>query len=344
MFPPAEGKGASDLATIREVARMAGVSPATVSRVLNGQAPVRESTRRRVLEAVEALGFTPNGLARGLAKGVTRTIGLVLPDIANPYFPALARGVEDAARAAGFAVILGNSDNDPAQEAAHVAVMRERLVDGLIIASSGQPERLPAVVGDVPTVLIDRRVDGWPADSVSTDNRLGGRLAVAHLLSRGRRRIAHLGGPEGVTSAGDRALGFSDALREAGLEPDPKLVSRGPFAFESGYERTRALLASGVDFDAIFAANDLLAVGAIQACQDEGLDVPQQVAVVGFDDILLARLVRPRLTTVLQPAYRAGTLAWERLAARIAARAAGRAPAEPLDVQLTPRLVVRESA
>ncbi|MBX5463975.1 MAG: LacI family DNA-binding transcriptional regulator [Clostridia bacterium] len=332
------------LATIREVATLAGVSPATVSRVLNGRGPVREATRRRVLEAVEALGFTPNGLARGLAKGVTRTIGLVLPDIANPYFPALARGVADAARAAGFAVILGNSDNDPEQEAAHVRVMRERWVDGLIIASSGQPERLSVLVGQVPVVLIDRRATGWAADSVSTDNRLGGRLAVAHLLARGRRRIAHLGGPAGVASAADRALGFSDALREAGLEPDPRLVSQGPFDFASGYERTRALIEGGVDFDAIFAANDLLAVGAIQACQDAGLEVPARVAVVGFDDILLARLVRPRLTTVVQPAYRVGALAWERLSARIAARAAGAAGGPPVDVQLTPRLAVRESA
>ncbi len=326
------------MATIRDVAARAGVSVATASRVMNQHPGVREPARGRVLAVVAALGYRTNGLARGLATGTLRTVGLVIPDVVNPFFPALARGVEDAAYADGYALILGNSDNAPEREAAYIRLLHDRFVDGIIVASSGAPGALPDLVGDTPIVLLDRRVAGWAVPCVSTDNRAGARLAVEHLLARGHRRIAHLGGPTELASSADRHDGYDAALRAAGIEPDPAWYLPGPFRFESGYERMLRWIEAGFDCTALFAADDLIAVGALQACQDRGWAVPDRVAIVGFDDVLLARLVRPRLTTVLQPAYQAGMLAWRLLAERMADPAA-----HPADVVLEPRLVVRET-
>lgn len=326
------------MATIRDVAAEAGVSVATASRVLNQHPGVREPARTRVLDAVKVLGYRANGLARGLAKGTLQTVGLVLPDIVNPFFPTLARAVEDAAHADGYALILGNSDNAPEREAAYIRLLHDRFVDGIIVASSGAPGALPDLVGDTPVVLLDRRVPGWAVPCVSTDNRFGGRLAVEHLLARGHRRIAHLGGPPGLASSADRAAGYGAALRAAGIEPEPAWSLPGPFSFESGYERMLRLIEGQSPCTALFAADDLIAVGALQACQDRGWGVPERLAIVGFDDVLLARLVRPRLTTILQPAYEAGTIAWRLLAARMADP-----DARPADVILEPRLVVRET-
>lgn len=326
------------MATIRDVAARAGVSVATASRVVNQHPGVREPARTKVLDAVAALGYRTNGLARGLATGTLHTVGLVIPDVVNPFFPALARAVEDAAHADGYALILGNSDNAPEREAAYVKLLHDRFVDGMIVASSGAPGALPELVGDTPIVLLDRRVPGWAVPCVSTDNRAGARLAVEHLLARGHRRIAHLGGPPELASSADRRDGYEVALRAAGIEPDPEWYRPGPFTFEDGYERMLRWIEGGLTCTALFAANDLMAIGALQACQDRGWLVPDRLAIVGFDDVLLARLVRPRLTTVLQPAYQAGSVAWRLLAERLADPGA-----HPADVILEPRLVVRET-
>lgn len=303
------------MATLRDVAAKAGVGIATVSRALNGSGPVSEAVRRRVLDAAAAVGYVPNGVARGLVTGVTRTIALILPDITNPYFPSLARAVEDAARVRGYAVVLGNSDNDPDQEAAYVRLFRERGVDGMIIASSRDASALARAVGPVPAVLIDRRVPNWDVDCVVTDNRRGIEAAVQHLSGLGHRRFVHLGGPDGVESASARAQAFLEACQRMGAQVVD--VSRGPFTAESGYERGRELLRSGRRFTAVVAANDLIACGFLQAAFEEGRPVPGDVSVVGFDDVLVARLANPSLTTIRQPTYRAGLLAVQRLAARI---------------------------
>lgn len=326
------------MATIRDVATMAGVSVATASRVVNGHPGVREPARSNVLQAVQELGYRTNALARGLATGTMRTVGLVIPDIMNPFFPALARAVEDAAHADGYALILGNSDNAPDREAAYIRLLHDRFVDGMIVASSGAPGALQDLVGDTPIVLLDRRVPGWPVPGVSTDNRAGARLAVEHLIARGHRRIAHLGGPPELTSSADRREGYEVALRAAGIEPQLSWYIGGAFTFEDGYERMLRLMAGDAACTAVFAGNDLIAIGALQACQDRGWAVPERMAIVGFDDLLLARLVRPRLTTVLQPAYQAGTLAWRLLTERLAD-----SDAHPADILLEPRLVVRET-
>ncbi len=326
------------MATIRDVATRAGVSVATASRVANDHPGVREPARSRVLAAIADLGYRTNALARGLTKGTLKTIGLVIPDVMNPFFPALARAVEDAAHADGYALILGNSDNDPEREAAYIRLLHDRFVDGIIVASSGAPGALQDLVGETPIVLLDRRVPGWLVPGVSTDNRAGARLAIQHLVARGHRRICHLGGPAELTSSADRREGYEEALRAAGIEPRSSWYLAGAFTFEDGYERMLRLIEDDTACTAVFAANDLIAIGALQACQDRGWAVPARMAIVGFDDLLLARLVRPRLTTVLQPAYQAGTLAWRLLAERLADPGA-----HPSDVVLQPRLVVRET-
>ena len=326
------------MARLSDVAARAGVGLATASRVLNGNPRVAPETRKRVLAAAQELRFRPSGSARSLATGSTRTVGLVLPDIANPFFPVLSRGLDDAAHADGFAVIVTNTDNLPDREAACVSLLRDRSVDGIVIVSSGMPQALPDLVGSVPALLVDRRVPGWSADSVSSDNVMGGRQAAEHLIAKGHRRIAHLGGPSVVDSASDRRAGYLATLAEAGLDAPAEWISAGPFTFESGYERMLQWIDNGLDATAVFAANDLIAVGALQACQDRGWPVPERVALVGYDDILFARLVRPRLTTVAQPAFRMGVLAWELLARRI------KEPDKPTEHLVLPtKLIERES-
>lgn len=324
------------MTTIRDVAARAGVAVTTVSRVLNESGPVSARARLRVEEAVRSLGYLPNDVARGLVTGVTRTIALILPDITNPFFPTMARGAEDAARERGYTVVLGNSDNDPAREAEYIRLFRQRRVDGLAIASSRAVSALPEAVGDVPVVLIDRLLDGWNVDSVVTDNALGAELAVEHLASLGHRRLAHLGGPAGLASADERLRGFRAACERLGAEIED--ISRGPFTSESGYERGLRLLGGRSGELGVTAANDMIACGFLQAAADAGFRVPGDVSVVGFDDIPLARLLSPPLTTILQPAYAAGRTAIERLAGRL------ERPDQPIErITLKPRLVVRRS-
>jgi LacI family transcriptional regulator len=327
------------MTTIRDVAARAGVSTATVSRAMNGQPGIRPETRERVATAIRELGYRANSFARGLVTGSLKMVGLILPDISNPFFPALSRGVEDAAHTAGYSVIVGNADNIPDREAEYIGLMHERGIAGLIIVISGLQNALQEVAQKVPIVLVDRRFDGFPASSVSTDHRSGASLATRHLIDRGHRRIAHLGGPSGVGPATERLRGYLDEMESAGLPVEPGWVSSGPFSFESGYHRMSRSLAQGVDVTAVFAADDLLAIGALQACRDRQVQVPSSLAVVGFDDILLARLVCPPLTTILQPAYEMGHRAWDLLLERI------QDPAAPVrDVVIQPRLIVRESA
>ncbi|MEW6523822.1 MAG: LacI family DNA-binding transcriptional regulator [Bacillota bacterium] len=324
--------------TIRDVARHAGVAPATVSRVINNSGYVSPCTRARVLEAVEDLGFKPNGLARSLTSGRTRTIGLVLPDITNPFFPALARGVEDVAYSSGYAVILCNTDSDPGQEKAYVHTLMEKRIDGIIFTvSSADTSAIQELIeAQYPFVLIDRRVEGVEADTVVIDNLSCAHDITLHLVRMGHRRIAHISGPLALAVSRDRQAGYLKALA-GGPGVDPKLLRVGDFRFESGYDQMQELL-RGPGCTAVFAANDMMAAGAIQAITDAGLDVPADIAVVGFDDILLASLIRPALTTVAQPAYEMGASAFRLLLERLAG------PELPPRVRvLHPRLVVRES-
>ncbi|MDR7588845.1 MAG: LacI family DNA-binding transcriptional regulator [Armatimonadota bacterium] len=329
------------MATIRDVARRAGVSVATVSRVVNHSAHrVSPQTRRRVLEAVRALGYQANVIAQSLKKRASRTVALIVPDISNPFFPAIARGIEDVASQHGYAVLLCNTYEDLARERAYLDLLRKRWVDGVIFATAGtNTAHLRALRREGrPVVLVARDVDGVRIDAVLVDNYHGAYEATAHLLRLGHRRIAHIAGPASVRVAQERRRGYEQALADAGLPRDGALVGEGDFTADGGRRAVEAWLRRRADITAIVAANDLMAIGALEVLRAAGRRVPEDVAVVGFDDITFASLVSPALTTVAQPKYLMGQLAMQRLLELMA----GESPAGRRIV-LEPQLIVRDS-
>lgn len=330
------------MATLRDVARRAGVSIATVSYVLNGTRPVSLEVEARVREAAAALQYRPNRLARGLRRKRTHVLGLIVPDSANPFFAEVARGLEDLSFAHDYSLILCNSDGDPIKEQRYLGVLIEQQVDGIALVSvSATPAHL-AILQErgIPFVVVDRDLPGLEADCVLADNFQGGYGATRHLLDRGHRRIACITGPSDLTPSADRVRGYQKAMEEAGIEPLEIWIRRGDFRAESGYHAARFFLSlpPAIRPTAIFACNDLMAIGAMRAIGEAGLRIPQDIALVGFDDIALAAYVIPPLTTVAQPTYEMGRLAGELLLRRI--QAGGRPPARYL---LPVRMVVRHS-
>ncbi len=327
--------------TIRDVAFHAGVSVATVSRVINNSPhKVHRATRQRVLRIVSRLGYHPNVVAQGLRRGTSRSIALIVPDISNPFFPAIARGVEDVARRHGYALLLGNTDGDAERERAYLDILRKRWVDGVLFASAGGDDRhLRALRADgVPAVLIARDAADGAIDTVVVDSFAGMRLATSHLLRLGHRRIAYIGGPHSLSVARERRRGYRQALRDFNMRPDPSLIVAGDFRVDGGRAAVRRLLARRRAFTAVVAANDLTAIGAMEALRAAGRRIPDDVAVVGFDDIPFAAFVDPPLTTVAQPTYRLGALAMERLLALMNGEAV-----TARRIVLAPQLVVRRS-
>lgn len=322
--------------TIRDVARTAGVSVSTVSRVLTGNAPVAPERRRRVVRATRALGYRPNVIARSLKQRRTTTLALVVPDITNLFFAEVARGVEDAAHRLGYALILCNAENDLRKERRYLEVLRERQVDGLVLVPVGDRSSVRETWTDLPLVLMDRVVPGLRVDAVACDNESGVRLAVRHLVRLGHRRIGFIGGPRGLSTAEERARGFLAGLREAGLRR--ATVARGPFAFETGLRAMERMLRARPRPTAVVASSDVMALGAIRAVYRAGGSVPETVSVVGYDGIAAAALVQPPLTTVAQPMLEMGRRAVELLVARITGTG-GRLQR----LLLRPQLVVRES-
>ncbi len=296
------------MATIREVAKRAGVAPITVSRVINESGYVGEETRRRVNEAIAELDYVPNVLARGLRSKRTHTLGLLVTDITNAFWTTVARGAEDAAMQSGYSLFLCNTDEDVGKQEQYLRVLAAQRVEGVIIApaSSDGAALQPLAKAHLPHVVIDRRVAGLQADLVLGDSAGGARMLVEHLLARGHRRIAHLGGPRGVSTADEREEGYRAALTAAGLQIDPALVRRGDYKQEGGYGQMQTLLAQGDLPTAVFAANNALAVGALVALRERGLRVPEDVALVCFDDLPQASLIDPFLTVAAQPAYELG--------------------------------------
>lgn len=329
------------IATIRDVAARARVSVATVSRVVN-RSPhrVHPATRRRVLAAVRALGYDANIIAQGLKKRSTRTVALIVPDISNPFFPAIARGIEDAARARGYAVLLCNTYEDLERERAYLTLLAKRMVDGVIFATVGSNTAHLRVLRREarPVVLVARDVEGLRIDTVLVDNYRGEFEATTHLLGLGHRRIVHITGPTTLHVAAERRRGYLEALTAAGIPSSDGIVVEGDFAAEGGRRAVAGLLERGVPFTAVAAANDLMAIGAMEALRAAGRAVPQDAAVVGFDDITFASLVSPALTTVAQPKYRMGQMAMERLLQLMDGK-----DRDPRQTVLSPQLVVRES-
>lgn len=326
--------------TIREVAVLAGVSSTTVSHVINNTRFVSAEVRMRVKSAMDDLGYRPNALARSLRRGETHTIGLLLPDSANPFFAEIGRVIEAAAFDQGYNVIFCSTEGNLEKENLYVDVLIKKQVDGIIFVASGdQAGSLePALHNGSPVVVVDRDLGEIAADEVLTDNLQGGILATRHLIEAGHRRIACLAGPSNVTPSAQRITGYMEALSMAGLSFDPALLLRGDFHAESGYELACELFNQPDPPTAIFACNDMMAVGVLRAALESGLSVGENLAVVGFDDIELASYTQPPLTTVAQPKVEIGRLAIQMLIERIndSSLAARR-------VILPTRLVLRQS-
>lgn len=308
------------MTTIREVALRAGVSPSTVSHIINNTRFVAPETRARVLAAMAELNYRPNVLARSLRRGETHTIGLILPDSANPFFAEIARAIEDAAFRAEYNVILGNTENNLEREQVYVDVFVQKQVDGLIFVATGDqsPSLEELLRLGIPVVVVDRRLPGLQADTVLTDNLQGGLQATRYLLERGHRRIGCITGPSHLTPSADRVVGYRQALTEYGVPIDERLIRRGDFHPHSGYALTHELLQCDPPPTALFVCNDLMALGALRALAETGRQVPHDCAVVGFDDIELASYANPPLTTIRQDKAALATMAVQFLRERIA--------------------------
>ncbi len=307
------------MASVEDVARRAGVSPITVSRVVNNHANVSRATRERVQRAVAELNYIPNALARGLKQARSDLIALIITDISSPFFTDVARGAEDAARMAGLSLVLGNSEEDPAVEAEYLRVMGERRVDGVILAPTHRAadaltRGLPA---GIPVVLFDRHVPGVDADIVRCDTRAGAYALCEHLLALGHSRIAIVGGMPTVETWSQRVSGYEAALRDAGIPVSSDLEIAGDYKGDGGAAAVRELLAHGERPDAIIAANAQVAIGVLDALVAAGCRVPEDVGVAAIDDPLPRSTFWPRLTVVEQPGYEMGKAAVELLAGRL---------------------------
>jgi LacI family transcriptional regulator len=329
------------MATIRDVAKLAGVSPITVSRVINNTSYVGKETRRRVDVAIRQLGYVPNTLARSLRLSQTNIVALVLTDITNPFWTTVVRGVEDAASDAGFNVILCNTKSEVEQEK-YLNVLLQKRVDGvLLVPVCCNLKMIQAIQSqNVPLVVLDRHILGVEVDSVRCDSEGGGYALVRLLISKGHRRIAMLSGPRGVSSADDRVAGYQRALIEASLGISDELIFYGNFTQQSGYEMVQKALAVQPHPTAIFAANNFITMGAFKAVRDAGLKVPEDIALVGFDDLPLELIIDPFFTVAAQPAYEMGKQATELILARVS----GRVPPACQEIILSTEIIVRRSS
>ncbi|GAD14375.1 transcriptional regulator [Geobacillus kaustophilus GBlys] len=321
------------------MAKRANVSTATVSRVLRNAGNVTEETRQRVLEAIEALNYQPNVLGRYLRRMETETVLVVVPDITNPFFSKVLRGIEAVALKHGYQVLLGDTQNDVRLEEQYLNLLPQRQVDGMIFLTARiRKELVEEMARQFPIVLACEYLEGADIPTVSIDNISSARKATEHLIRLGHCRIAHLSGPMNIILSRDRLRGYQQALAQHELEADAALVQEGDFTYESGYNLTLKLLALEKPPTAIFAANDEMAIGAIKAVRHRGGRVPDDVAVVGFDDIQMASIFEPSLTTIAQPMFEIGQKAMELLLALIEGTSARRR-----QLVLPDRLVIRDS-
>ncbi|MEU8755668.1 LacI family DNA-binding transcriptional regulator [Streptomyces chartreusis] len=314
------------MATMADVARRAGVSVATVSHVLNETRPVRPHTRQAVLDAMEELGYTPNTLARSLVTSRTRSIGLAVSAISNPYFTEILQGVEAAALEHGYSLLIVDPHDDPVHERKVVQLLHERRVDGMIVAPSADPRELLAYLGrhKVPAVLLDRVVDA-PADGstefdqVCADSAEPMARLVTHLAGLGHRRIGLVAGLPGLSTTGERLTGYRDGLAAAGLAHDEGLVVHGNSESPGAEQATTALLSLASPPTALVTANNAMTMGALRSLRDHGLSVPDDIALCCFDDFAWADLFSPRLTAIAQPSRDIGAQAVSVLLDRLAA-------------------------
>ena len=297
--------------TLRDVAEAAGVHAATASRALNPETRrlVSAETARRVLRAAEALGFQPNPIARGLKTSKSGTVGLVLPDLTNPLFPPIVRGIEDVLSGAGFSALIVNTDNDPERERAQISSLRSRQVEGLIVATALMEhpllEQLHAQ--GVNLVTVNRRAAGLDVPSVTPDDNAGIDMAVRHLADLGHRRVLHLAGPQTTSTGVVRSRAFQGAVRDHGLEADPALVAACDlWSEDEGARVLRSVLDAGTAFTAVVAGNDLIALGCYDVFRERGIACPGDISVVGFNDMPLLDKLQPPLTTIAIPHQQIG--------------------------------------
>jgi LacI family transcriptional regulator len=327
--------------TIRDVARAAGVSVTAAHRALNEKAELSPDKRARVLAAARQLNYVPSAAARALVSGKTGTIGMVVTDNASPVYAGIVRGVEEAANAAGFGLLLCNSGDSQERAIACLDLLRAKQVDGILLTPVQTDRRDIERLSEsgVPFVLLLRHFADIDADFVITDNAAGGYAVTAHLLGLGHRRIGHLAGPPFVSSAQGRAAGYRQALAEWGVPFRDDLLVHAPFTVGDAYDAAFALLDRPDRPTAVFAANDVQAVGVMKAARALGLKIPDELALVGGDDIELAEFLEVPLTTFHQPAREIGSLGAQILLDRLRGE-----QAEPRRIVLTPRLIVRRSS
>jgi LacI family transcriptional regulator, galactose operon repressor len=298
--------------TIKDIAEKAKISYPSVSRALSGKPGVSRKTREKVLKIAKEMNYQPNALARSLVQNRTSTIGLIIPDILNPYFPEIAKGVEDEAHSKDLSVFLCNSDWDGVREGEYINQLIANRVDGIIIfpTSSGNISEIRRKAGrNLPVVILGASLAEDVSVSISIDNVLGAELSVVHLLNRNYRKLAFIGGKAGLSSVEDRLNGFKKAHEKFGLTVQDEMIVKSGFTFESGYTSMNNLLDQKRKPDAVFAENDVIALGVIQALRTRGLKVPEDIAVSGFDDIPMASMAGIDLTTVRQPKYEMGKMA-----------------------------------
>ncbi len=333
----------SEDATIKDIALEVKVSYATVSRALNDKDGVKADTKRRILQAAKDLKYRPNAIARGLVKRRTHTFGLIIPDITNPFFPEIARGIEDAAQGAGYSVFLCNTNWDREKETRYIELLSEKRIDGLIIAPVVRGTRaVEGLIGSMPCVYLGRAPKRGKAGFVTIDNEKGGYLATEHLITSGRTPVGFIGAPEDSLTLEERLKGYKNALAAYGEKLDDRYILFGDFTRETGYNLVRKMCGTRPAPRGVFGENDLLAVGALQGARDMGLRVPEDLAVVGFDDIPIAAFPEIRLTTIGQPKYEMGVMAVEILMDRLKN---GDGPGEAKRrVILDPCLIKRNSA
>jgi LacI family transcriptional regulator len=326
--------------TIREIAREAGVSIATVSRALNQPQTVADATRRTVMAVVDRHHFVSHGSAASLASQRSKTIGLIIPTITNSIYASSTQAIQRVAQRADYTVLLAVSEFDPATEERLIRRLVERRVDGLILTGGERPAHIYELLerNDVPYIVTWKLTDGWNCPSVSFDNYRAGRLAMAHLIAFGHRRIGLVCGRTDVNDrARERRRAYEDALREMSIPLDPELIYERDFEFVEGRACMQRMLEAHERPSAVFCANDIQAIGAVQQCLDAGLRVPHDVSVIGFDDLPIAQYIRPRLTTIHVPAKRMGHVAAERLFNRIVRKT------ESGSEELPVELIIRES-
>jgi LacI family transcriptional regulator len=306
---------------MKEIAKIAGVSLGTVSHVLNASAAVREPLRKRVMDAVDALGYQPSQLARGLRRDKTNMIGMIIPDVTNPFFPAVVRGAEDVAFENGYRLVLCNTDNDHSKEIAHLNELRTYLPSGLIVIPSNFSDLTVQAESyrrsGTAVVCVDRLPKDWNGDTVTANNEHGAYEATNYLLRQGHKQLAIITGPRHLTNAQERLKGFKRALHEKKISIAPEYIQETTFDQHGGHAKTMLLLRMIPRPTVIFAGNDMIAFGALLAFREAGLRCPDDISLIGFDNLDLAEMTSPPLSSVSQPGYQMGTTAARMLIDRV---------------------------